>query len=282
MAAESRGAFTALRPRITVLGKDEVLRGALWAVLPRSVARNVARAGDPRGPDLLDSELVVVLLGDIDAKLTRSVTEIEHMDCGPPLLVIARSDVPSLRTLALLPPCTLVLYPEETSRLREALAVTLSASPSTAFLRAVLTSSGRIPPLLQRALQLSTQRGPLHDKGVPLTLEDSEAPLRTVKGVADKLGVSSSYLSNAASNAGFYLGRFVRYNVLLRGLALRTGLELNWTEIATRLGWHSPSGWSHFVHRLTAVSPSEAALVPLNRWIERGLEATLKTPGRAS
>lgn len=282
MAAESRGAFTALRPRITVLGEDEVLDGALRAVLPRSVARNVIYAGDLRGSNLLGSELVVVLLGDIDAKLTRSLTEIDHMDCGPPLLVIARSDVPSLRTLALLPPCTLVLYPEGTSHLREALAATLSASPSTAFLRAMLTSSGRIPPLLQRALQLSTQRGPLNEKGSTLTLDDFQAPLRTVRGVAGKLGVSSSYLSNAASNAGFYLGRFVRYNVLFRGLALRTGLELNWTEIATRLGWNSPSGWSHFVHRLTAVSPSEAAVIPMKRWIERGLEATLKTRGRAS
>ena len=127
----------------------------------------------------------------------------------------------------------------------------------------------RLPEALRAALSEAFLQ-PLPAFQVP----KSERPpfRRTVKGIGRHLGRSPTYLSKVASVNGFSLYRTLQWMVFLKGSLIHRPPEVGWSQVSSLLGFRDPSSWSHFVRRLTGMTPTDAMATPVRIWAKRMTE----------
>lgn len=190
-----------------------------------------------------------------------------------PVILCVPPNVEALRTLALVRVDDVVLLGSEERLLPQLL---LERCGADAFRKVAEALGERVSdnPVLARALRLVwEQRPPLLHDAQALMARGETVFVRSVKEVSDWIGCHPDYLSRQARAYGISLSTSIRWLTTLRGVSLYNPPWATWHEVAVRLGFEDPAAWSHFVRRLTGVTPSELVDRPWGELVERALRA---------
>lgn len=95
--------------------------------------------------------------------------------------------------------------------------------------------------------------------------------LRSVNGVAERVGCRPGYLTAAARRHGYHYSRALRWIRFLHGMALREA-GVSALEVAARLGFSDLAGWSRSTLRLVGRTPTQLPSLPLHWWVRRAID----------
>ena len=182
---------------------------------------------------------------------------------GRPLVLCTGGGTENLRRLARVRVDELVILDAEEAELPR-IVEQLWASNWYRALGSRLDGQLRDSPILARAVQLAfEQRPPVPGEVRRRRAQGQPVFVRNVRDAAAWMGCHPDYLTRTARAKGFPLSDVLRWVTVLQGVVLYRPPWTRWHEIATRLGFRDPSAWTHFVRRLTGMTPSEfACLAP--------------------
>ena len=102
-------------------------------------------------------------------------------------------------------------------------------------------------------------------------LRRDEPYLRSVVGIAERVGCRPAYLSKAGGRFGFSFSRALRWIRFFHAIELlEHGARME--TVCNRLGFGDTAGWSRFATRLVGRSASRLPVIPLEHWVRKAID----------
>jgi len=220
-----------------------------------------------------DVDVVVVAIDDLGSNDNLSGLRRLWKDSDLPVVLCMPITADNVRTSVLedVHADALVLLDSEEETLPRIVMELASANIVRSVAR-VLGEKAAAAPILARALQRAFEQVPPPPDAARARRARGEEPfVRSVNGLAEWMGCRPDYLTRMAQRNGIALSTALRWLTVLRGMSLYRASVTTWHEVAVRLGFNDPSGWTHFVRQLTGSTPSELAGRPWSELLDRAL-----------
>jgi hypothetical protein len=91
---------------------------------------------------------------------------------------------------------------------------------------------------------------------------------RYLRDLPERLNCSMSSLGKASHGTAVDLSRILKWSLFLRGLILKERSQKEWSSIARDIGFSGGSAWSAFVQRNFGFTPTQAARVSIESWVQ--------------